>query len=103
MDLVSVLSLTIFFCFLPVIFYTSVKMQGDSKNRETGKATFWKLLDNSKQNEPAMWEKRAVYFIYLFFLVEVLTISGSQKLVFYFCKKSLCQIYFPYGAGGNVI
>lgn len=35
-DLVSVLSLTIFFCFLPVIFYTSVKMQGDSKNRNTG-------------------------------------------------------------------
>ena len=50
-DLVSVLSLTIFFCFLPFVFYTSVKMQGDSKNRNTGKVIFWKLLDNNKQNK----------------------------------------------------
>ena len=26
-------------------------MQGDSKNRNTGKVIFWKLLDNNKQNK----------------------------------------------------
>lgn len=70
MDLVSVLSLTIFFCFLPVIFYTSVKMQGDSKNRETGKAIFWKLLDNSKQNEPNEHQqcgRKEQFILFIFF------------------------------------
>lgn len=35
-DLVSVVALTVFFCFLPIIFYLSLKMQGDSHNRNTG-------------------------------------------------------------------
>ena len=35
-DLVSVVALTVFFCFLPIIFYVSLKMQGDSNNRKTG-------------------------------------------------------------------
>lgn len=35
-DLVSVVALTVFFCFLPIIFYISLKMQGDSDNRKTG-------------------------------------------------------------------
>ena len=35
-DLVSVVALTVFFCFLPIIFYVSLKMQGDSDNRKTG-------------------------------------------------------------------
>lgn len=36
-DLVSVVALTVFFCFLPVIFYTSVKLQYDySHERKPG-------------------------------------------------------------------
>ena len=40
-DLVSVVALTVFFCFLPVIFYTSVKMHGDSQNSKTGTVLPW--------------------------------------------------------------
>ncbi|XP_068755663.1 osteopetrosis-associated transmembrane protein 1-like [Montipora capricornis] len=34
-DTVSVVALTVFFCLLPVIFYTSVKLHGDSNNKKT--------------------------------------------------------------------
>lgn len=35
-DLVSVVALTVFFCFLPIIFYTSVKLQGSTNDRKPG-------------------------------------------------------------------
>lgn len=34
-DLVSVVALTVFFCFLPVIFYSAVRLQGTSNDRKT--------------------------------------------------------------------
>lgn len=36
-DLVSVVALTVFFCFLPIIFYTSVRLHGAAKNKKTGR------------------------------------------------------------------
>ena len=39
-DLVSVVALTVFFCFLPIIFYTSVKLQGASSDKKTGRRRF---------------------------------------------------------------
>ena len=36
-DLVSVVALTVFFCFLPIIFYSAARLQGASEVRKTGK------------------------------------------------------------------
>ena len=51
-DLVSVVALTVFFCFLPIIFYTSVKLHGDSQNRETGTVfpwPMWQALERERE------------------------------------------------------
>jgi hypothetical protein len=52
LDTVSVVALTCFFCFLPVVFYSAAKFHGDSNNKKSSKleSTFINVLLDSKTN-----------------------------------------------------